>query len=173
MKNFLIFFAALCFCLSAGHAHAASFNADALAWGGGSNIQFTKAKQHAVSVNFVFKWGGHRGGIQKYMVTRTVMPQFGNTGFNAMTGTVIPFNAISDFDPRNWTRRTQVLTLLGIGTALWITDNIRGSHTGRYTAAVSDDDEDSEEDSDEDSDSFPDHCTDGYGSDGEYNKFCY
>ena len=164
---------ALCLLCSTLAAGCPTDDSTAMGLDWNDNTAQFKTSQRVAYVGFTMKWGGHRP-MQKYLVVQSVIPQFGNTPLNSFTGTHIAFNNFGDLNPLNWSRRNQVLTLLGLGTALWITDNIRGSHTGRYTAPVSDDEEeeDDEEDSYEGSD-FPEHCSDGHGSDGEFNKHCF
>jgi len=163
---------ALCLLCSTLAAGCPTDDSTAMGLDWNDNTAQFKTSQRVAYIGFTMKWGGHRP-MQKYLVVQSVMPQFNNTPLSALTGTHIPFNNFGDLNPLGWSRRNQVLTLLGIGTTIWIIENNSHGHGSHYGVATEDEEEeDDEEDSDEDSD-FPEHCYDGNGSDGEYNKFCF
>ncbi len=141
---------------------------------GGDDVQLTTKAQRGAYVGFTIKWGGP-GPVQKFLDIRSIMPRFG-APMSAVTASSIRLNAIGDLNPFGWTRRTQLLTALGMGAAIWAYSNVDHSGHHRPVLAISESEdeceygcEDEEEDSDEDSDF--DHCTDGHGQDG-YTPAC-
>lgn len=185
MRQFalLLLATAFCVCANTTHVHAASFSNgsswDAQAWGG-NNVQFSKAKSGAF-VDFVFQWGGHRGGVQKYMVMRGIMPRFDNAPFSFKTGTIIPLHSAFDLNPFNWTRNQKIGAITALGLGIWAISNHNRTSSRSYPtvsdgeAGDGDEDEDEDEDEDDDSDFFGehDHCYDGFGEDGEHNSHCF
>ena len=167
MKHSVIALLSVAMCLLAGLAFAGPLD---------DGVQLTKAKRGAY-VGFTVKWGGDRPP-QKYLVMRSFLPTPGGSPVTALTGTIIPFNAVGDLNPLGWSRRNQVLALLGLGATIWVIENNSHGHSGNHAALVVDDDENEDDEGDDSDDSddsdsyFPRHCFDGHGKDGFFNKHC-
>lgn len=110
---------------------SADAGADAL-----DNWMYLTEKPSGATIGFEFRWGGNRP-VEKYLYIRGVVPRMDGMHFTAETGTYIQFYSVSGLSPFKWSRRDQMLAVIGLGIAyLAVSRQDSHSHKRRQVPAA-------------------------------------